>query len=541
MTESDHGQVPEPNALLKYLKGLPIFHDKAYAEATHLSDRYGEDTCVLPLSKEKIRVVYTIIEYNPLLDSSNMTPKEWAKIGSDIQANYKNYAGFVVLHGTDTMAYTASALSFMCEHLGKPVILTGSQVPIYQLRNDARDNLLGALLISGQYLIPEVSLYFYNKLYRGNRTTKVDAEDFSAFSSPNLVPLAKTEGDIEVDWDIVWTKTPGVFQVQQKLNQDVGLLRLFPAITTETVRAFLQPPLKGVVLETYGAGNAPDNRPDLIAVLKNATDSGMIIVNCTQCLRGTVRASYHTGSILEKAGLISGGDMTPEASLTKLCYVLAKTDDLKKQKEMMVQSLRGERTPELLGTKCSLCDSGFIYDIAKSLKISCKQDIQAVRNALTPALACAAAKSGDLDALRALKDIGSNLSLGDYDRRTPLHIAASEGHLQVVEYLLSVGVTVHAKDRNGDTALANAVRFKHKEVVELLMRSGAHLSADELENAGLELCSLAASDDVDGLKIWSLAEADLSKPFCDGLTLLQVAEAAGKTEVVQFLKTSGRI
>ncbi|XP_076604576.1 60 kDa lysophospholipase isoform X1 [Chaetodon auriga] len=538
MTLHDNVLAPTPNALVKTLRKLPIIHDEAYAEQTCLYQYYGYDnTLVLPLSKQNKRIIYTILEYSPLLDSSNMTTDDWGRIGNDIEKNYQNYDGFVVLHGTDTMAYTASALSFMCEHLGKPIILTGSQVPIYEMRNDGRDNLLGALLIAGQFVIPEVCLYFYNKLYRGNRVTKVDAGSFNAFSSPNLPPLATAEVDIKINWDTVWRpNTTAKFQVSTKLNRNVGLLRLFPGITAATVRAFLQRPMEGVVMETYGSGNAPDNRSDLLDELKKATDAGVIIINCTQCLRGTVSPSYATGQVLMDAGLIAGGDMTPEAALSKLSYVLAKKDiDLAAKKKMMGQNLRGEMNADLAEAKLCLSDSRFIQVIAKSLSISCKEELEAIRDALTPSLACAAAKIGDMEALEALRDMGSNLSLGDYDGRTPLHIAACEGHLHLVQYLLSQGATVYAKDRYGDTPLCNAVRFRNKDVVQLLRKTGAHFSRDKLEEAGTELCSLAASGDMDGLEIWSLAGADLSKPGYDGQTALQVAQAVGKNDVVAFL------
>uniref|UniRef100_A0AAX7SMZ7 asparaginase n=1 Tax=Astatotilapia calliptera TaxID=8154 RepID=A0AAX7SMZ7_ASTCA len=493
MTLHEDVLAPQANAFVKSLRKLPILHDETYAHQTRMYEYYGSDTLVLPLSKQNKRIVYTILEYNPLLDSSNMTTDDWGRFGKDIERNYESYDGFVILHGTDTMAYTASALSFMCEHLGKPIILTGSQVRTLSV-------------------------------FRGNRVTKVDAGSFNAFSSPNLAPLATAEVDITINWDTVWrANTTAKFQVKTELNRNVGLLRLFPGITASTVKAFLQPPMEGVVLETYGSGNAPDNRPDLLEQLKKATDAGVIIINCTQCLRGSVSTSYATGKVLIEAGLIAGGDMTPEAALSKLSYVLAKKElALEAKKKMMAENLRGEMIADLAGAKLCLSDSRFIQVIAKSLSVSCKEELEAIRDALTPTLACAAAKIGDIEALKALKEMGSNLCLVDYDGRTPLHVAACEGHLKMVQYLLSHGASVHTKDRYGDTPLCNAVRFRHKEVVKLLRKTGAHFSRHELDEAGTEMCSLAANGDLDGLEIWSLAGADLNQPGYDGQTAIQL-------------------
>ncbi|XP_048047725.1 60 kDa lysophospholipase isoform X5 [Megalobrama amblycephala] len=540
MTYHNNVLSPEPNALVGTLRKLPILHDEQYAQQTRLYEYYKpqENTLVLPLSKQNKRIVYTILEYSPLLDSCNMTTDDWATIGKDIEKHYEQYDGFVVLHGTDTMAYTASALSFMCENLGKPVILTGSQVPIYEMRNDGRDNLLGALLIAGQFVIPEVCLYFHHKLYRGNRVTKVDAGSFNAFNSPNLPPLANAEVDIKINWDTVWrANTTAKFTVQTQMNRNVGLLRLFPGITADTVRAFLQPPMDGIVLETYGSGNAPDNRADLLDEIRKATERGLIMINCTQCLRGSVTTSYATGQALSDAGLVAGCDMTPEAALSKLSYVLAKQDlSTEEKKKMLSRNLRGEMIADLGGAKLSLSDSRFIQVIAKSLSISCKEELEAIRDALTPTLVCVAAKIGDIEALEAIREMGSDLSLADYDGRTPLHIAACEGHLKVVEYLLSKGATVYARDRFGDTPLRNAVRFRHKDVVKLLRKTGAHFSRDEIVDAGTELCSLAASGDLEGLEIWQLAGADLTVTSYDGQTPIEVARATGCEEAVDFLK-----
>ncbi|XP_062325947.1 60 kDa lysophospholipase isoform X1 [Osmerus eperlanus] len=542
---------PEPHAFVKNLRKLIMFHDEEYAQKTKLYDHYDfpESTLVLPMPtphadqlfqgmcKDKKRIVYTVLEYDPLLDSSNMTPKDWGTIGKDIEKYYEKYDGFVVLHGTDTMAYTASALSFMCEHQGKPVILTGSQVPIYEMRNDGRGNLMGALMIAGQFYIPEVCLYFNNKLYRGNRVTKVDSGSYNAFCSPNLAPLANAEVDITINWDTVWrANTTERFRVSPEVNRNVGLLRLFPGITTQTVIAFLQPPLEGAVLETYGSGNAPDNRPDLLEELTKATKRGIIIINCTQCLKGSVSTSYATGQVLMDAGLIPGRDMTPEAALSKLSYVLARAElSLEDKKKMMKQNLRGEMCADLAGAKLSMSDSRFIQVIAKTLSISCKEELEAIRDALTPPLACAASKIGDIDALKAIREMGSDLSLADYDGRTPLHVAACEGHLEVVKYLLCHGASVHAKDRFGDTPLSNARRFRHKEVVRLLRRTGAHLSTTERKEAGTELCSLAACGDVAGLEMWMLAGVDPCTAGYDGQTAMSVAKATNNQEMIKLL------
>ena len=288
---------------------------------------------------------FRIHEYAPLLDSSNMTPAEWLEIARDIASVYDHYDGFVVLHGTDTMAYTTSALPFLLSGLAKPVIVTGSQIPLCEVRNDARENLITSLLIAANHDVPEVCLYFGGRLLRGCRATKVSADGFAAFDSPNVPPLGTAGVEIEINRALV-RKPPrrATLRVDEMARAPVvSALRLFPGISPELVRNVLRPPLQGLVVETYGVGNGPDQDGAFIAGLAEATGRGVVIVDCTQCLEGTVDLTeYAAGSALARAGVISGFDMTAEAALTKLYYLFSRGYGSEKVKREMQRDLRGE-------------------------------------------------------------------------------------------------------------------------------------------------------------------------------------------------------
>lgn len=290
------------------------------------------------------RVRYAVLEYDPLLDSSEMDIPDWIRLASDISLNYQAFDAFIVLHGTDTMAYTASALSMLLENLGKSVIVTGAQVPLSELRNDAIENVLGALMLAGSYIIPEVGLYFASTLYRGNRTSKVSNNALAAFDSPNMAPLARVGINIEVAWNLVErSRSVKSFRAHDRMSPNVAVLRLFPGLPTSTVKSFLSPPLEGVILESYGAGNAP-SREDLLQVFREASERGLVIVNITQCVQGEVSAIYAVGKKLEAVGVVAGGDMTAEGALAKLSYLLAKELQPSEIRELMGRPLRGELT-----------------------------------------------------------------------------------------------------------------------------------------------------------------------------------------------------
>jgi len=354
MQPSPDGLIPMTGFLDNAMAHRPSFNDRSAPSVNIPAYKNGVklhlDTLRTPPSAYSRHIRYGVLEFQPLLDSSSISSMGWTEIALTIKENYQLFDGFVVLHGTDSLAYTASALSFMMADLGKPVILTGSQASIFALQSDAVDNLLGSLIIAGTFVIPEVCLFFHHTLFRGNRTTKVSASSFEAFASPNCDPLAKVSSlGVEVNWALV--RRPNriaEFQVTKYLDTaHVACLRIFPGIKPEMLDSVLRVPnLRGLILETFGMGNAPGGVDgSLTKVIKEAVDRGTVIVNVSQCTNGFVSPLYAPGTALGRAGVVFGHDLTTEAALTKLSYLLA-LPDLKYQDitERMSHSLRGEMT-----------------------------------------------------------------------------------------------------------------------------------------------------------------------------------------------------
>ena len=288
---------------------------------------------------------WNIVDMDPLLDSSNITVVEWNAIGALIADRYADYDGFVVLHGTDTMAYTASALSFMLRGNSKPVILTGSQIPLCEIRNDARDNIITSLLIAASGRVHEVCLYFGGKLLRGNRAIKYSADDLIAFESPNYPVLADAGIAIRYNDAALLPPSRCKLILQPFKSIPIGVLKVFPGIQFSLFDSIMTERLKGIVIETFGAGNIPGHGDSLLPIIQKASDNGTVIVVCSQCPHGTVSlGAYETSSTLKDAGAVSGYDITTEAAVAKLYYLFSRGLSRDEIRARMERNMRGEIT-----------------------------------------------------------------------------------------------------------------------------------------------------------------------------------------------------
>lgn len=338
--------VSKPSVLLIYTGGtIGMMQDARTGELRPFN--FKALTRQIP-ELEKFDITLSSISFSKPIDSSNMHPAVWVELANLIKDNYAKHDGFVILHGSDTMSYTASALSFMLENLAKPVILTGSQLPIGIIRTDGKENLITAIEIAaakqkGKPRVNEVCIYFEYKLYRGNRTYKYNSAHFDAFKSPNYPELAEAGVSIQYHTAALLKAPKKPFQVHTQLDNDIAVLKLFPGLSKKITLSILTTPgIKAVIMETFGAGNA-STETWFIDALRQAIKAGIIIFNVTQCSEGKViQGMYETSSMLKKIGVVGGSDITFESAVTKLMFVLGKKLPYTKTKQMLETDLRGE-------------------------------------------------------------------------------------------------------------------------------------------------------------------------------------------------------
>jgi L-asparaginase len=337
----------KPNILLIYTGGTIGMIRDAETGSLHVFDFKNLLDKIPELQQLECNV--KSISFKEPIDSSNMNPNYWIQIADIIESHYDAFDGFVILHGSDTMSYTSSALSFMLENLAKPVIFTGSQLPIGDLRTDAKENLitsveLASLQEDGKPIITEVCLYFEYKLYRANRTTKINAENFEAFASYNYPILAESGVHLSINHSYLWkSNSIQSLKIHKNLNPNIALIKLFPGITKAFVKSILSTPkLKGVILETFGAGNCMTSMW-FVDLLKETILKGIHIVNITQCIGGSVNmGQYETSSQLKEIGVVSGKNMTTESAICKLMHTLGDESSSEEFKKKYETSLRGE-------------------------------------------------------------------------------------------------------------------------------------------------------------------------------------------------------
>uniref|UniRef100_A0A8H7TSZ6 asparaginase n=1 Tax=Bionectria ochroleuca TaxID=29856 RepID=A0A8H7TSZ6_BIOOC len=481
MQEGPDGLQPSGDFLESAMAPRPTFNDMSTPRVTLPAVHKGKQISIpslrTPPTAYQRHVRYGIVEFSPLLDSSSMNAQDWADIAISVKENYHLYDGFVILHGTDSLAYTASALSFIMSNLGKPVILTGSQAPIFALQSDAVGNLLGSLIIAGTFVIPEVGLFFHHKLYRGNRTTKVSAASFEAFASPNCEPLAKVNGlGIEVNWPLTFRPTTiAEFDILANIDTThVACLRVFPGIKPEMVDAVLRlPDLRGLILETFGMGNVPGGSDGQLTRVLRATPSTAASSSSTS----------PSASQVSSPRLRRGHPARPRGS-----HLRPRPHRRGRPHQALLpprppQPLQGRHHRPPLPLHPRRDDRDPAHDLLPPGQLHRRRRRQALPAEAAFAALGYAIQQDNIEAVLDLLDgDGRNLiKQADYAGNTAIHLVAVSGNADIMRALLQRGASVHERNRANISPLLLATLSGNDACAQLLRTAGAHMSSEELE------------------------------------------------------------
>ncbi|CDW83985.1 l-asparaginase archaeal glu-trnagln amidotransferase subunit d [Stylonychia lemnae] len=498
--------------LIERLKMYHCFHDTEYAMTAQLKS----DELITPVTPFEKRVKYTMLEFEDLIDSSNMMISDWVKISKTIEHNYKKYDGFVILHGTDTMAYTASALSFMLENLKKPVVVTGSQIPLLEMKNDAIDNLLGSLIVAGHFEIPEVVIFFSNTLMRGNRTQKESTTEMSAFCSPNFKPLGVMGVTFEISWDHIERSVyDGQMVVFTEMSNNISLISMSPLFNLNIIESILEKS-EGVIIQAYGMGNIPNKSKELMELLRLAIEKNVIVVILTQCHKGGVNDLYEAGRSLTELGAVLGQDMTLECCYAKLSYLLGKGYSTEKIKKMLIKSMRGELTDIKRDKKVfSLKNSNLVSAIARVIKNEEAGDYKQIFKTIEPVL---------------LNSIAASLVQKDTQKQSNSQLK----RVNLDQIITLIDINLDKIDSTGCSPLYHAIRKGYSDIALLLYFKGASVHTLPEKMAKL-LCISGFKGDTEKVKLLNQCEADIETSDYDLRTVGHLAAAEGHTELLLYL------